>query len=128
MVLTDYGSGAGAARGQASLEEEFLQERFDRARRRVEADPFQIFRWNRRRSIRRSMECLTRRQLARVLHLSLDGLDKLIHDPVRPLPHFRAGRRYWGTIGIMLGLGLVLMPMPQTTATISIPAPNQDRR
>ncbi len=46
----------------------------------------------------------------------------------RGIADFRAGRRYWGTIGIMLGLGLVLMPMPQTTATISIPAPNQDRR
>ena len=40
------------------------------------------------------MELLTREQLARALHLSFDGLDKLIHDRVRPLPHFRAGRRY----------------------------------
>ena len=41
-----------------------------------------------------TLDLLTRKELAEALHLSLDGLDKLVHDPVRPLPHFRAGRRF----------------------------------
>ena len=41
-----------------------------------------------------STPLLTRKELAKELRISLDGLDKLVHDPVRPLPHFRAGRRF----------------------------------
>ena len=37
---------------------------------------------------------ITRRELAKELRISLDGLDKLVRDPVRPLPHYRAGRRF----------------------------------
>lgn len=37
---------------------------------------------------------LTRRELASYLHISLAGVDSLVHDPRRPLPHIRAGRRY----------------------------------
>ena len=36
----------------------------------------------------------TRKQLAKALHLSVDGLDRLIHNPVNPLPRFRAGRKF----------------------------------
>ncbi|WP_109809109.1 hypothetical protein [Sphingosinithalassobacter portus] len=46
----------------------------------------------------------------------------------RGITDFRAGRRYWGTIGIMLGLGLALIPMPQTVVSIDIPARTQARQ
>ncbi|QIG81427.1 hypothetical protein [Stakelama tenebrarum] len=45
----------------------------------------------------------------------------------RGVADFRAGRRYWGVIGVMLGLGLVVMPMPQQTMTIDIPARTRAR-
>ena len=39
-------------------------------------------------------ELLTRKELAEVLRLSLDGVDKLIHHPSDPIPCYKAGRRY----------------------------------
>lgn len=41
-----------------------------------------------------SSALLTRQQLAKELHLSLDGVDRLIKDRDRPIPCFRAGRRF----------------------------------
>ena len=41
-----------------------------------------------------STPLLTRKELARQLHISLDGLDKLVHHPRNPLPRYRAGRRF----------------------------------
>ncbi len=37
---------------------------------------------------------LTRREAARYLRVSLDGLDRFLRDPVDPLPGLRAGRRW----------------------------------
>ncbi len=40
------------------------------------------------------MTILTRDELAQELRISIDLLEKLIHDEARPIPHLRAGRRY----------------------------------
>ena len=37
---------------------------------------------------------LTRRELAEALRVSVDAIDKLVHDAHNPLPRFKAGRRY----------------------------------
>jgi len=37
---------------------------------------------------------LTRRECAQFLRISLSGLDRLVHDPERPLPKIVVGRRY----------------------------------
>ena len=37
---------------------------------------------------------LTRAQLARELHISIPGLEKLIFHPRNPIPYIRAGRRF----------------------------------
>lgn len=37
---------------------------------------------------------LTRVELADILRLSMAGLERLIHHPRRPLPRYKAGRRF----------------------------------
>jgi hypothetical protein len=36
----------------------------------------------------------TRRQTAQIMRVSLDGLDRRIHDPVDPIPCLKLGRRF----------------------------------